>query len=156
MFCTPGQIGFFIRICRDLKACDAVKVCRSIFPPVISPLMARSSRKEAISMAGYSLRPLPRPKRSAKSSNVSAYPLDRRRLHGPSGSTILTMRKPAWVAKPPRPSEEVCLNGLMVCWQSRLIMLHYPQHHTRYHVAAEKRSWAVVCDPRFLPDPIRG
>ena len=62
-----------------------------------------------------SLRPFTHPKRSAKSLNVSAYHPDRRRLHGPSGSTILTMRKPAWVAKPPRPSEEVCLNGLMVC-----------------------------------------
>ena len=47
--------------------------------------------------------------------NVSAYHLDLRRLHGPSGSTILTMRKPASAGKPPRPSEEVCLNGLMVC-----------------------------------------
>ena len=62
-----------------------------------------------------SLRLFTRPKRSAKSLNVSAYHLDRRRLHGPSGSTILTMRKPAWAGKPPRPSEEVFLNGLMVC-----------------------------------------
>jgi hypothetical protein len=49
------------------------------------------------------------PKRFAKSSNVLACHLDRRRLHGPCGSTILTMRKPDVVGKP-----EVCLNGLIM------------------------------------------